>query len=169
MWPPSPQPLSDRPCPATFSPLSFNCTEICCCLQVQARLLPYPLLTYADTTRKTDKSGQWNPAKFFQPGNMVSYAFASFTHPVTTPNLQVRSDWCAPLERGAAWGCKLLQHVQAAGPVRAPAACLWLRQGPLKTHCCGAAPGRCRDLLHQEDPFACVFLRRSADARRLQA
>lgn len=56
--------------------------------KVQARLLPYPTLTYADTSRKTDKSGQWNPAKFYQPGNMNSYAFASFTHPVTAPNLQ---------------------------------------------------------------------------------
>ena len=72
-------------------------------MQVQARLLPYPTLTYADTSRRTDKSGQWNPAKFYRPGNMDSYAFASFTHPVAAQNLKVRSDWGAILEQGASW------------------------------------------------------------------
>ena len=120
-------------------------------MQVQARLLPYPTLTYADTSRKTDKSGQWHPAKFYQPGNMQSYAFASFTHPVTALNLQVRSDWGALLKhfsnvkpRG-----KLLQKAAGCWTASvAPAACLCLRRVLLRTQCCAAAPGRCPKLLY---------------------
>ena len=103
---------------------ALYCTNICCCLQVQARLLPYPTLTYADTSRRTDKSGQWDPAKFYRPGNMDSYAFASFTNPATAENLKVRSDWGNILEQGASWrpasptcvGRRIIGVAPATGP-----------------------------------------------------
>ena len=128
-------------------------------MQVQARLLPYPTLTYADTTRRTDKSGQWNPAKFFQPGNMQSYAFASFTHPVTAPNLQVGSDWGTLLDLGL--GCSLgasFSNIRRLPDSQCGTSCVPLpAPGALSTRCCPAVPGRCPKLLHQEDPLpACL-------------
>ena len=92
---------------AAFSAL--HCTDNCCWLQVQARLLPYPTLTYADTSRRTDKTGQWLPAKFYRPGNMDSYAFASFTTPMMAQNLKVRSG--VPSHSRVQLGGQLLQHV----------------------------------------------------------
>ena len=129
--PRSPQPLKNSllPCYLASPVVPSGCTDISCCLQVQARLLPYPTLTYADSSRKADKSGQWNPGKFYQPGDMSSYAFASFTHPVTAQNLQVRSEWGAPLEQGAAWGQAVSTCAGCQTASVAPAACLCLRQG----------------------------------------
>ncbi len=158
MWPCSAQPLKDSPlsCYLPSPIIQLHCSDICCCLQVQARLLPYPTLTYADTSRKTDKSGQWNPAKFYQPGNMNSYAFASFTHPVTAPNLQVRSDWGGPREQGAAWEASFSNMCRLPDSQCGTSCMPLLAPGPLSTHCCAAAPGCCPRLLRQEDPCACL-------------
>ena len=140
MWLQVPQPLKDSLLSSHILPSSFDCPAlktISCWLQVQAPLLPYPNLTYADTSRRTDKSGSWSPAKFYRPGNMESYAFASFTPPMMAQNLKVRQTGCQP---GA--GCIMeasFSNMCRPRDNQCGTSCMpLLAQGPLSTHCCAS-------------------------------